>query len=391
MSATVDPGVSPAREAAEDGDPGMHGAAEAVRALRASLRESDVQGAQKVRWLAPRPPGERDLLSDMAAAEGLSNAVQRLAKFWRRAEVRLERVREIDPLEAEVYERLQVPGESLPIVSVVRRESEQAEWQVVCTNEAQDERFVLWVTTSADAIDDVAWTRAFVERHGAHGELLMDGATGVLGHPDRGWLVHVRGPFVPARWPDVLPGEGGGVLELATALSPAQDERRLQTRWMLQAAEVFLSELRGEAAYCPGLEKLVMPQALAAAAAGRLSADQSFRFWARLEESDGWFHSRGLRQLGLPEVEAPVDLLGDRERTRRLVRWLGASMLDARALPSLGTELVLDDESILLVGGRRGPRRGRSYGRWGAIGLIRTDPAFGRGSRTRMRVPDEIA
>lgn len=377
--------------AESEGDPAMHGAVEAVRALRASLRDSDVQAAQRLRWLAPRPPGERDLLSDMAAAEGLETAVQRLAKFWQRADVRLERVRELDALEAEVYERLQLASDSLPIVSLVRRESEGSPWQVVCTNEAQDERFVLWVTVAGDAVvDDVAWTRAFVERHGAHGELLMDGPTGVLGHPDRGWLVHVRGPLMPPKWPEVLPGEGLRVLELASALSPMPDERRPQTQWMLQAAEIFLAELRGQAAYVPGLEKLVLPQALSAVAAGRVTANQAFRFWARLEETDGWIYSTGLRQLGLPEVEAPSDLLGSPDRTARLVRWLGAGLLETHALPSLGTELVLDDESVLLVGGRRGPRRGRSYGRWGAIGLVSTDPGFGRGSRTRMRVPDEV-
>ena len=214
----------------------MHGAAEAVEQLRAALRRSDVEAAQRVRWLAPRPPGERDLLSDLAAGEGIAPAIHRLSKFWQRADVKLERVREIDPLEVEVYERLHLPGESLPIMSLVRRESEQSGWRVVCTNEAQDERFVLWVTVPPEPVDDVAWTRSFVERYGATGELLMDGDTGVLGHPARGWLVHVRGPSAPARWPAVLPGEGSEILELATALSPFSEERGAQMQWVVRAA-----------------------------------------------------------------------------------------------------------------------------------------------------------
>lgn len=384
MSATAEPDDASAEEGA------VHAAAAAVERLRAALRAVDVEAAQTVRWLAPRPPGERDLLSDLAAAEGLAPAIHQLSRFWRRAEVRLERVREIHPLEAEVYERLQLPGESLPIVSLVRRESEDAGWRVVCTNEAQDERFMLWVTAAADAVDDVAWTKAFVERHGPHGELLMDGETGVLGHPDRGWLVHVRGPVTPSTWPDVLSGEGGAVLELATGLSPVQSERAPQMQWMLQVAEVFLTQLGGVAAYVPAQDKLVHPQALAAAAIGHLTPAQAFRFWARIDEADGYLYTSGLSQLGLPEVEAPVDLLASPDRTARLVRWLGATLLDAGALPSLGTELVLDAESVLLVAGRRGPRRGRSYGRWGAMRLAASDSAFGRGSRTRMRVPDDF-
>jgi hypothetical protein len=370
--------------------PASHAAVDAVRSLRDALRNADVEAAQAVRWLAPRPPGERDLLSDLAAAEGLSPAVRRLSRFWRRARVQLERVRPITPLEVEVYERLALPGESLPIVSLVRRESERARWRVVCTNEAYDERFGLWIAVTARSVNDVAWTRAFTERHGARGELLMDGDGGVLGHPERGWLVHVRGPFVPPAWPAVLPGEGGRVVELGTALSPDPRDRRRQLEWMLQAARAFVEQLDGQAAYVPAHDKLILAQALAAAADGALTPQQTFRFWARLEEADGHVFTTGLRQLGLPEVEAPVDLRGSTEATARLVRWMGGMLLDTQVEPSLGTELVLGDESVLLVGGRRGPRRGRSYGRWGAVRLAGADAAFGRGSRTRMRVPDEV-
>ncbi|HJL16877.1 MAG TPA: hypothetical protein RMH99_14530 [Sandaracinaceae bacterium LLY-WYZ-13_1] len=367
-----------------------HAAADAARALREALRKADVEAAQGLRWLAPRPPGERDLLSDLAAAEGLTPAIQRLSRFWQRAEVRLERVRGITPCEAEVYERLQLPGESLPIVTLVRRDNESSRWRVVCTNEAYDERFVLWIAVTAEAVDDVRWTRAFVERHGPHGELVMDGADGVLGHPDHGWLVHVRGPFLPATWPEVLPGEGGRVIELATALSPDPADRRAQLDWMLKGARVFLEELDGQGAFVPAHDKLVLAQALAAAADGTLTASQELRFWARIEEGDGYLFTSGLRQLGLPEVEAPKELLGSPDATARLLRWLGGTLLESPTVPSFGTELVLDDESVLLVAGRRGPRRGRSYGRWGAMGLVRTDPAFDRGSRTRMRVPDAV-
>jgi len=364
-------------------NPPAHGALAVVRDLRDALSRADVEAAQRLRWLAPRPPGERDLLSDMAAAEGVGPAVDRLSRFWAQAHVRFEHVREIDGLEAEVYERLSLPGESLPIVSLVRRDAPHAPWRVVCTNEAQDERFVIWISVRADTVDEAGLTKTLGDA-----EVLMMDDGGVLGHSTRGWLAHVRGPFVPKQWPEVLPGEGGHVIELATALAPDAMERREQLAWVLRSASGFVRVLEGQAAMLPGSSKLLLPQALAAAASGQLSAMQAFRFWARIEESSGWFHTRGLGQLGLPEVEAPVDLLPSPERTAQLAQWMGATLLEKTPLPALGTELLLGEDSFLVAPGRRGPRRGKSYGRWGAIGLVSSDPRFMRGSRTRMRVPD---
>ncbi len=364
-----------------------HGALTAVRALREALVRGDVEGAQGLRWLAPRPPGERDLLSDMAAAEGVGPAVERLSRFWAQAHVRFEHVREIDGREVEVYERLSLPGESLPIVSLVRRDAGGAPWKVVCTNEARDERFAIWISVRAPEVDEAKLTKSLGDA-----QLLMVDDGGVLGHSTRGWLAHVRGPFVPEPWPDVLPGEGGYVVELATALAADAVERREQLEWVLSSASGFVAALEGQAAMLPASDKLLLPQALSAAAEGRLTPTQAFRFWARVEESGGHFFTLGLGQLGLPEVEAPVDLLPTPERTAWLVQWMGATLLEKSPIPALGTELLLGDDSYLVTAGRRGPRRGKSYGRWGALALVGSDPRSMRGSsRTRMRVPERLA
>lgn len=363
-------------------------AGEVVRALRAAMREKNVDAVQELRWLEPRPPGERDLLSDLAAAVGLETAIGQLARFWRCADVKPERIREIGSQEAEVYERLLLTGESLPIVSLLRREGPAAPWRVVCTKEAYDERFVLWVAVSDAPLDDGSWMRALADR-GGQGQLLMDGSSGVLGHPERGWLVHVRGPFVPTAWPPALPGEGGAIIELGSALSSTPEERREQLEWILEAAQVFLAELTGQAAYVPAHDRLILPQALAAAASGTLSPQQALRFWAGLEETDGRIHTGGLGQLGLPEVEASVDLLDSPDLTARLVRWMGAGLVAGNA-PTMGTELLVGEREVLVTVGPRGPKRGKSYGRWGALALVPSSVAFSRGSRTRMRVPDDI-
>jgi hypothetical protein len=371
-------------------DPSERSAAEVVQKLRAALRHSNAEEAQTMRWLAPRPAGERDLLSDLAAAEGLEPAVKRLSRFWRKAEVRLERVRAIGPLEAEVYERLTLPaGESLPIVTLVRRPAVDASWRVVCMNEAHDERFVIWLTSVRDDIDDVTWSREFYERFGKAGELIMDGEGGVLGDPEQGWLAQVRGPFWPLEWPDQLPGEGGPLVELAAVLTSDWDARRAQLTWLLETSAVFLSHLGGPAAYLALHDKLVLPQALDAAVASMLRPEQALRFWARLEEADGHYVTSGLRQLALPEVEAAVKLHDDPSAAARLVRWLGARLVEGGAVPPLGTEVVFNGRTLMIVHGRRGPRRGKSYGRWGAVRIAEADARYAaRGSRTRLRVPD---
>ncbi len=369
------------------------GAAEAVRGLRDALVAGDVDRAQAHRWLQPRPPGERDLLSDLAAAEGVEPAVRRLSGFWRRAEVHLEQVRTVSSLEAEVYERVVLPGESLPIVSLVRRESERAPWGVVCTNEAHDERFVLWISVAGDTLDDVAWSRAFTEP----GELLMTEDGGVLGHPDRGWLVHVRGPFAPDEWPEGLPespgGDGGKVVELTAALAASPEERRDQLQWILAAGATTLRLLDGTAAYRPRDERLLLPEALELASRGAMAPAQAFHFWARTRVTDGHVVTDGLHLLGLPELEAPLELFGDKGTTA-LVEWLATSMVTAERVPSVGTELVIGDRSALMVPGRRGRRRGHSYGRWSANRLEPVTGPFARGSargsRTRMRVPPTV-
>lgn len=371
---------TPPRSSANDPDD----PAQVVSALREALRRRDADAVQSLRWLAPRPPGERDLFSDLAAAEGIGPAIRRLSSFWKRAEVRLERVRIVDERQAEVYERMSVSGESLPIVSLVRRPEKNAPWRVVCTNEAHDERFAIWLAAGEAAIDDVAWSRMFEEHWGQSADLIMDGASGVLGNPARGWLAQVRGPFVPRAWPEQLPGEGGHVIELTAALTPESEDRREQLAWILEAACVFLEQAGGPAAYFPTHEKLVLPQALMSAAQGDLTPDQTLRFWARLEEIDGHVVTSGLRQLGLPEIEAAT-VLGD-GTAARLVRWLGAKIVEEMAVPTLGTELVLGDRLFVVGPGRRGPRRGKSYGRWGALRIGPPEAFDNRGSRTRIRV-----
>ncbi len=357
------------------------GAATAVKALREALCRGDAQTAQALRWLAPRPPGERDLFSDMAAAEGLQTAVERLGRFWGGADTSLEWVRAVSDSEAEIYERLSLPGEQLPILSVVRRDHADAPWKVVCTNEAQDERFRVWVAVTTDELDDVSFSR----RDRVPGDLLMDGEQGVLGHRAMPWLIHLTGPFVPTSLPDALP-VGSRVIELTVPLVPNGEARYPQLCWLLDAACHVLDQCGGEAAYLPDQHRMLLPDEMKAAASDSLLPRHRFNFWARTREVDEHVVTDGLGRMGLPELEIRLDVLNDAELSRAVVERFGAMLTATPHVPSIGTELLVGRECLTLVPGRRGPRRGTSYGRFGAFGLERWDPSR-RGSRTRIRIP----
>ncbi|MGF1468953.1 MAG: hypothetical protein ACFCGT_22740 [Sandaracinaceae bacterium] len=368
----------------------LPGAVDVVLRFREALSDADASGVVATRWEAPRPPGERDMLSDLAAAEGMEAAVRRLSRFWRRSQVATEQVRPIHDLEAEVYERVHTPrGETLAIVSLVRRQDHGSPWKVVCTAETHDERLLLWLTTEQPVLDESNWTSRFADTHGPDAELLMDGEEGVLSHPGEGWLAQVRGPFVPTVWPRELPPDQARVIELAFVLDPDLARRRGQLAWALRAADLTATLHASDGVYLPSHDKLILPETLWQAARQDLAPDQLYRLWARLDEVQGYYVTTGLRQLGLPELEAPVDLLEATETTRRTLIWLaGRSIGDVHAPPSLGTEVLVGRDSLEIVAGRRGPRRGRSYGRWGAIGLVRITGGQRRGSRSRLRVPD---
>jgi len=359
------------------------GVSEAVVAFRDAIRSSDVTTAQALRWLAPRPPGERDLLSDMAAAEGIKPAIERLSGFWDHAVVLPERVRPIDGLEAEVYERLSLPSESLPIVTVVRRIRRSDPWKIVCTNEAYDERLVLLMPVDVDELDDAALMDSLPEDT----QLLMDGREGVLAH-DR-WLVHVRGPIAPDTWPETLPGETGRVVEFAAALAPDPADRRDQLRWLLRSAATLLPEVGGSALYLRREKRVLMPAAIEAIAQRRATPQQALQFWARINASDGFVHTDGLRLLGLPEIEMEDSALSDPALAHALVQWLAGKCVKAEDTPALGTEVSVGEASLVVLAGRRGPRRGRSYGRCGAIRLTRLLGTL-HGSRSRICAPDDL-
>lgn len=357
----------------------------AVQQLREALRGADGGAVGTLRSSRPRRPSERDLLSDLMDAEGVEEAARKLSRFWSKAEAEVEAVRWVDTEEAEVYERVGVGSQVLQTVSVVRRE--QQGWRVAFTHETRDERLRVWVPARHGTIDDSAWTRVFTERHGEAAQLVVDGPGGVLGHPERGWLAELTGPFEPSEWPEGLPGEGHALLQFELALSSEPEARIKQLQWALRIIDTFLDLQAGVAAYMPRDGKLLPAQAVRRAVTEGLSPDQVARMWVSIRQEGRFFVTSGMRLLAMPELELERGALGDEESERRLLRDVATRIVKAGTRPQVNARLDAQTRTFELVRGRRGPVAGQTYGRWGALRVVEVDPTKRRGSGVRLSDP----
>jgi hypothetical protein len=173
-----------------------------------------------------------------------------------------------------------------------------------------------------------------------------------------------------------MPGEGMALVQLDLTLSADPHEREEQRQWILQIADVLLDEQEGISAYLPDLGKLVPADAVHWAAHSVLSPSQRTQLWCGLELVGGYWRTSGMRLLGRPEIEIARGTLGGDAAERQVLRWLATRIEQSGTMPERDSWIELGDLALRCTAGRRGPRLGRSYGRWGSIQL--TEP-------TRMR------
>lgn len=334
-----------------------------LNAFRRGMRRGDTTRVE-AHWVGPRIDGEEDLFSEAARRDGLDAAIVRVAPFWRGAHEMLESVRHVDDSEAEVYERVALRSEALSVVTLLRRDAEDS-WKVVSSRRAPDDRFRIWLTCTRDALRERAWLDLVEAELGERPALVREGSIAVLTHPMSGPLV-VRGPFVPEQWPEYVPGPAALMLELSARLPHESRARVEQLGWIVRVAHSLLETHGGSAGLLPFHRKLILPRPLRAATEGRLDSRGLFNFWARLRQVDGYLVSSGLEQLALPEVEVSLGAFGQR-RAQAIVRELGAQVVASRG--ALGPTVVVGDGRYQVIPGRRGPRAGESYGRWGSVGV----------------------
>jgi hypothetical protein len=373
---------------------------DALRVHREALREGDVEAVRATMAWGARPPWERDLLLDLSAAEGLPEAVARMRKFWMRAKpLETRGVRLLSNDDAEVYESIEMPdGQKLSTVTLMRFKGDR--YLVVAFAQADDDtvRLLILSDDPDPELDDVRFSREWIQRFGATAELILDGDDGALGHPDREWLGRVRGPipWEPIRErlsrPSLRLPEATCALEIAMAPPQARAERFDALQWLGRAAGELAAQIESSWIYVQRAEKLVavadMRKALAVSSRARGLASS----FIRLVVKDGWAATRGLGQLRLPEVEIELGEWSDAQAARRLVGTFAVGFIDGRVPPSSSEHVInVGGFRCRLAPGRRGSDKGHSYGIYGALAVRPAEDARTNESGERISLFDDLS
>ena len=325
---------------------------------RDALREGDAQAVEGTLARGARRPSERDLLIDLIAAEGAAPAAKKLARFWQKAQTEPVCVRVISPDEAEVYERLALPGaaQELDMVTLLRRDDEGG-FRVVVTQRAPADVLRAKILSNEAAFDDVAVTRDFTSRYGRTGELILDDEHGgVFGHPVQEWVA------------SVATVQGG--IDVALVPGPEPLTRSAQLAWLARVVNVLARHVHAPRVAVPAAAKIVGIEAFAAVAdTDAISSRALLIAWAGLHRNANVCYTSGLGSFGLPEASAEfADWGGDESTTRKVVA--------AAARAGVGGSLKLQHSAVTVGGyrvliepGPRGPTPGRTFGRLGSVSL----------------------
>ncbi len=346
--------------------------------FRAALGAGNTGVVRELLSFEPRDPAELDLLVEMVSRDGLDAAVQRLCRFWSRAESTLVHARPIHEGECELYERVRHAATTVPslLVTLLRREA--GRWRVVSTTDAPDdalEAAVLRTVPPEQAPSDSAWTRAWIAENGPTAELIVDGCDGWLGWASRGWLAELRvmagdtaerSMWLPPRARSEI-AAAPSVLRVRMAGSPDAATRLAQVDWFTRVVTALAAADAG-AVYVRATDRLVPVAELRSMTPGAALGAHALEtgLWVRLRIAPGFLHTQGMTRLALPELETAQRLQGP--GARQLL-----SIATQQALISHGARadrdrvIIAGEHRYRLLPGRRGPRPGRSYGAWGAL------------------------
>lgn len=389
--------------------------AELVREVRDALREGRYgELRQMAHPLAMRREQAR-LARRFGAAEGVD--------FWSDADSHVEAVRIVGDGLAEAYEEVRHAPSSTALRLACTVEYVGGRWRITDARDATDERITAVLLRGAPPerpIDPDTWAREWSEEHGPTATLTVDGARGMIEHPDEGYRASLRtGSGRDVSLALRLTGSVSELLEKQSAativsLVPAFDAhvRNEQLRWLSHVVTA-LGARDASSVWVPSAAKAIPFPSWRGVTAGPLELPALSALWLRTQRQRGAWITRGLTTFMLPEVEvfcaglsvatvrallreaAGRLLAHHQERERRahgatapavlaaaprLYRRgkKGPEALTAHRLETaleLGDTFVAGDVEALIAPGRQGPKPGESYGRWGAIAL-RTEPAW---------------
>lgn len=330
---------------------------EGLGAHRDALRSGDSSTVDGTLDRAARRPSERDLLIDLIAAEGLRTAASKVGRFWRQAVTDVEAVRRVGEHEAEVYERLTLPGgdRSMDVVTLLRRGEDDA-WRVVTTQRAPaDVLRARLLGGRQGALDATRVTQELHTRWGRVAELVMaEDGDGVLGHPDRDWVGAVQGV--------------DGALEVA--LVPALDTatRREQMVWLSRCLVAIAQHVGAKQAWMPHAHKLIGVEQLEEIAEAPSPSSRALIIaWAGMARDAERVYTVGLRAFGLPELVASSRDWNGSPPARKVIAAVARSAVGGATQLVAGRALSVGAVRAVLSDAPRGPAPGSTYGRFGAV------------------------
>ncbi len=329
----------------------------ALRRHRHALRVGDGAGVDRTLDHEARRPNERDLLIDLAAAEGVDSAARKLARFWRSAETQVQAVRVIAEREVEVYERVRLPDRHGDVdVATLLRRGRDGTWRVVVAQRAPSDGLSVRLPAPSARLDDAEVTRALLGRWGCRTELIVSGEDGVLREPERGWLAHVQRI------------DGG----YEVTLEPAEDEdaRHAQLVWLARSVAVLGHHLGARRLWVPAARKVVGVEAFEAIGAAAAPSSKSLLLvWTALHRDAPLLYTAGLSAFALPELVTDLTAWNDERTARRLLSATALAAAGGGQTLRVGYGYAVGTRRVVLAAGPRGPAAGRSFGRRGALAI----------------------
>lgn len=372
--------------------PDMDSAIEALHQFRSALRAGETARVEALLHHGQPVDSESDLFAALRAEAGLPAAVAQLRRFWEAAKEERYAVRSVADHELEVYERITAPTLEGPLRSVtLMRRGENGAWRVVGTSNALDDRPRLFVYGSASGpqLDDVALSRRCVAADGPFAEVFMDGAEGVLSHPQKAWVGSLRGPL-PNSAQLTLPSLPDGFYEIAVEPDEGLGLRLEQLTWLCHVGIAAADAIGSTHVGVPGAERIIPRETLrhllvrapsegGSRATTSLPAHRLATVWVKVHRQpglagEGYVATRGLVHFGLPELEVRFSECDSAALLEQLTT-ATVSALTAGQLPTAaGCEFSLLGVRCRLEPGRRGVLPGHSYGPYGARRLVVTGP-----------------
>jgi len=352
----------------EESEDPLVDAMRALAELRAALERGDAEAVEPRLDLHAWGAGKRGLLSTLAAKQSVEDAVQQLAPFWQTADYEVQAARVVSPDEVEIYETVSHRNVQAPLQTLTLLRRRGGHWRHVTTADTPDEKLVATLLCPHEPfLTDEPIPDARLERGSGEGRWR-------LVHPEHDWRAALRmGPIPKAKAasddPELAPALARSKHMVSVALSPSTDPavRHAQLVWFANAVAGFGWALDANRVFVPLCDHLLHRRALEVG--DEPSVLELAKRYVVIRASDGWTGTRGMSHFMQPEIEARTMDWKDEAAAARVVDAAADALLSGEIELTVRTEAEVRGLRCWVDYGRRGRRKGETYGRWGSVRL----------------------